>query len=186
MMKASLPDRGRKHRTESIPQEPYRLVADVDAPLEQNILDLSKRQRIADIHHHHEADHLGRAVEITEGIAHRRRLRILARRLKPIYSDNAVGIVLQTQVEYAQIGSIAAGFARNTDLGWGWLPLIGGAALIIWGGFTAPVRLTQTDAATDYLDASKIGVKEPALEGNRRTHSPAPQVSKAFGRRGET
>src|SRR5680860_1697586 len=43
----------------------------------------------ADIHHHHEADHLGRAVEITEGIAHRRRLRNLARWLKPIYSDNA-------------------------------------------------------------------------------------------------
>ena len=59
-------------------------------PLEQNILDLSQRQQIADIHHHNEADHLGRAVEITEGIAHRRRLRILARRLKPIYSDNAV------------------------------------------------------------------------------------------------
>ena len=30
-------------------------MADVDAPLEQNILDLSQRQRIADIHHHHEA-----------------------------------------------------------------------------------------------------------------------------------
>jgi hypothetical protein len=29
------------------------------------------------------------AVEITEGIAHRRRLRNLARRLNPIYSDNA-------------------------------------------------------------------------------------------------
>ncbi|MCJ7599576.1 MAG: hypothetical protein MUO41_13345, partial [Methyloceanibacter sp.] len=28
-----------------------------------------------------------------EGIAHRRRLRILARRLKPIYSDNAVRAV---------------------------------------------------------------------------------------------
>jgi len=59
-------------------------------PLEQNILDLSQRQWIAEVHHHHEADYLGRAVEITEGIAHRRRLRILARRLKPIYSDNAV------------------------------------------------------------------------------------------------
>ena len=89
MMKASLPDRGRKHRTEPVPPVPNHLVADVDAPLEQNILDLSQRQRIADIHHHHETDHLGRAVEITEGIAHRRRLRILARRLKPIYSDNA-------------------------------------------------------------------------------------------------
>jgi porin len=90
MMKASLPDRGRKHRTEPGPPVPNRLVADIDSPLEQNILNLSQRQRIADIHHHHEADHLGRAVEITEGIAHRRRLRILARRLKPIYSDNAL------------------------------------------------------------------------------------------------
>src|SRR5665648_8440 len=94
MMKASFSDRGRKHRTEPVPPGPNRLVADVDAPLEQNILNLPQRQRIADIHHHHEADHLGRAVEITEGIAHRRRLRILARRLKPIYSDNAVQVCL--------------------------------------------------------------------------------------------
>ncbi|MGB6907501.1 MAG: hypothetical protein WBE04_10370, partial [Methyloceanibacter sp.] len=43
MMKASFPDRGRKHRTEAIPPKPNRLVADVDAPLEQNILDLSQR-----------------------------------------------------------------------------------------------------------------------------------------------
>jgi len=89
-MNPTLPDLRCKQRTEPVPPEPYRLVADVDAPLEQNILDLSQRQRIADIHHHHEADHLGRAVEITEGIAHRRRLRIIARRLKPIYSDNAI------------------------------------------------------------------------------------------------
>ena len=78
-----------EHRTETVPPKPYRLAADVDAPLEQNILDLPQRQRIADIHHHREADHLGRAVEITEGIAHRRTLRNLARRLKPVYSDNA-------------------------------------------------------------------------------------------------
>ena len=38
------------------------------------------------------ADHLGRAVEIMEWIAHRRRLRNLARRLKAISSDNAVGL----------------------------------------------------------------------------------------------
>src|SRR5665811_1408211 len=88
MLKASLPDLVGEHRTEAIPPEPYRLVADADAPLEQNILDLSQRQRIADVHHHREADHFRRAVETTEGIAHRRRLRNLARRLKPIYSDN--------------------------------------------------------------------------------------------------
>ena len=89
MMNASFPDRGGEHRTEPVPPVPNRLVADVDAPLKQEILDLSQRQRIADIHHHREADHLGRAVEITEWIAHRRSLRILARRFKPIYSDNA-------------------------------------------------------------------------------------------------
>jgi hypothetical protein len=66
------------------------LVTDVEAPLEEQIFDLPQRQRIADIHHHREADDLGRTVEISEGIAHRRRLRILARRLKPIYSDNAL------------------------------------------------------------------------------------------------
>jgi hypothetical protein len=89
MMKASFSDLIGEHRTEAIPPEPHCLVTDVDAPLEQNILDLSQRQRIADVHHHREADHLGRAVEITEGIAHRRRLGILARSLKLIYSDNA-------------------------------------------------------------------------------------------------
>jgi hypothetical protein len=88
-MKASFPDLAGEHRTEATPPEPYRLVADVDAALEQNILDLSQRQRIADVHHHHEADYLGRTVETTEGIAHRRRLRNLAKWLKPIYSDNA-------------------------------------------------------------------------------------------------
>ncbi len=46
MMKASFPDRGRKRRTEPVPPVPNRLVADIDAPLEQNILDLSQRQRI--------------------------------------------------------------------------------------------------------------------------------------------
>ena len=50
MMKASLPDLVGKHRTEAIPPEPYRLVADVDAPLEKNILDLPQRQRIADVY----------------------------------------------------------------------------------------------------------------------------------------
>jgi len=87
MMNASFPDRGGKHRTEPVPPEPHRLVADIDAPLEQEIFDLSQRQRIADVHHHREADHLGRAVEIAEGIVRRRRLRNLAGRLQPIYSD---------------------------------------------------------------------------------------------------
>ena len=64
-------------------------MADVDSPFEQKIFDLSKRQGVADIQHHRAADYLRRIVEITEGILHRRRLRNLTSRLKPIYSDNA-------------------------------------------------------------------------------------------------
>ena len=70
-----------------VPPEPHRLMADIDATLEQQILDLAQRQRIADVQHHSEADHLGRTVEITKGILHPRRLRDLPRRLKSIYSD---------------------------------------------------------------------------------------------------
>jgi hypothetical protein len=64
-------------------------VTDVEAPLEEQIFDLPQRQRIADIHHHREADDLGRTVEISEGITHRRTLRNAPAQLKLIYSDNA-------------------------------------------------------------------------------------------------
>ncbi len=82
MMKVSFPDRGREYRTEPVPPVPNRLAANIDAPLEQEIFDLPQRPRTADIHHRREADHVGRAVELTEGIAQRRRLRNLAKRLK--------------------------------------------------------------------------------------------------------
>ncbi len=48
MMNASFRDRGGEHRTEPVPPQPYRLVADVYTPLEQNIFYLPKRQWIAD------------------------------------------------------------------------------------------------------------------------------------------
>ena len=47
-----------------------RLVADIDTALGQQIFNLSQRQRVADIHHHRDADDLGRTVEIAEGISH--------------------------------------------------------------------------------------------------------------------
>jgi hypothetical protein len=59
MLNAALSDFSGKDRAESIPPEPHRLVADIDATLEEQILDLPKRQRIADVHHHRETDHLG-------------------------------------------------------------------------------------------------------------------------------
>jgi hypothetical protein len=82
-MNASFPDRSREHWTEPVPPEPNRLVADIDAPLMEQIFDVSQRKRIADIHHHREADHLRRTVEITEGILHCRRLCNTTPRLKP-------------------------------------------------------------------------------------------------------
>ncbi len=42
-MNASVPDRSREHGTEPVPPEPYRLVADIDAALEQEIFYLPQR-----------------------------------------------------------------------------------------------------------------------------------------------
>ena len=58
-LNSSLSDLGSKHRTEPVPPETYCLVADVDAALEQNVLDLAPRQWVADIQLHREPDHLG-------------------------------------------------------------------------------------------------------------------------------
>jgi len=74
MMNATFSDLRGEHRAEPVPPETHGFVADVDAALEQQILYLSQRKRIPDVHHHREADYLGRTVEITEGILHRRRL----------------------------------------------------------------------------------------------------------------
>ncbi len=75
-MNASFPDFRGEHRTEPVPPEPHGFMANIDAALDQQIFGLAQRERITELHHHREADHLGRAIEITEGIAHRPRLRI--------------------------------------------------------------------------------------------------------------
>ena len=64
--------------------EPYRLMADVNATLEQQVPDLAQRQGIADAHHHREANYLGRTVEMPEWILQCRKLWNAAPRLKPI------------------------------------------------------------------------------------------------------
>jgi hypothetical protein len=89
MMDATLLDLRGEHWAEAVPPESHCFVADVDTALEQEILYLPQRQRITDAHHHREADHLGRRVEITEWIAPRRRLRIATLWLKSICSDKA-------------------------------------------------------------------------------------------------
>jgi hypothetical protein len=75
------PDVAGEHGTEPVPPHPHRLVAQVDPALKQEVLDVPQRQREPHIHHHHQADHLGRGIEVAErtgGLrlvaAHRRRL----------------------------------------------------------------------------------------------------------------
>ena len=89
VLNAPFSDLRRKHRAKTVPPEPYRLVADIDTALEQQVLVLAQRQRVPDIHHHREANDFGRTIEIAEGVFHPLRLGSIARRLKPLYSDNA-------------------------------------------------------------------------------------------------
>ena len=63
-----LADLGREHRPEPVQPEPHRLVADVDAALEQQVLHVSKRQRVLDVHHHYEPGHLWSWIEPAERI----------------------------------------------------------------------------------------------------------------------
>jgi hypothetical protein len=46
MMKASFPDLVGEHRTETVPPEPHCLVTDVEAPLEEQIFDLSVHSQV--------------------------------------------------------------------------------------------------------------------------------------------
>ena len=57
-----------EHRTEPVHPEPHRLVADVDAALKQQVLDIPEAKREAYIHHHHETDYLRGRVEATERV----------------------------------------------------------------------------------------------------------------------
>lgn len=53
-------DVGRKHRPEPVPPEPDGLMAKVDPSFEQQILKVPQRQREPHVHHHDQADDLGR------------------------------------------------------------------------------------------------------------------------------
>ena len=57
-LRSPLPDLAGKHRSEPVPPIPNCLVADFNAALVKEILNVSKRERETDIHHHREADYL--------------------------------------------------------------------------------------------------------------------------------
>jgi hypothetical protein len=65
-------------------------MADVDAALEQDVLDLTQRKRVADVEHHRETDHLRRAIKIAERVSHPQTLRGDGRSLKPFWSDTVL------------------------------------------------------------------------------------------------
>ena len=56
---ASIPEAYRLGHYGALAPQPHRLVADVDAALCEQVLDVPQRQRETDVHHHHQADHLG-------------------------------------------------------------------------------------------------------------------------------
>ena len=60
-------------------------MGDVDTALAWQIFDLSQRQRVADIHHHREADDLGRTVEVAERISHLAKLWMPHLRINPYF-----------------------------------------------------------------------------------------------------
>ncbi len=107
-----------KHRTELVPPESNRLMANVDAVVEQKVFDLSQREWVTNIHHNREADRLGRAGEILEEIVHRRRLRDTSTWLKTVCSDNAGKLINALKFDFETFrllyGTIAV---ENADHG---------------------------------------------------------------------
>ena len=114
ILNPALPDLRSKHRAEPVPPETYCLVADDDAALEQKVLDLAQRQRIPDIHHHRQANDLGRTVKITERIFHQPRLRITLPRIKRIYSDTTPALVPIVRINYEQSWNLRPKISRHS------------------------------------------------------------------------
>jgi hypothetical protein len=67
-----LSDLGGEHRAKPVPPKPDGLVADVDPALGQQIFDVSKRQRVSNVHHDDQTDDLWRALKYRNGLLMRR------------------------------------------------------------------------------------------------------------------
>jgi len=53
-----IPNLRGEHRTKPVPPETHGFVADIDTMLKQQIFNLSQQPRIAEVHHHREANYL--------------------------------------------------------------------------------------------------------------------------------
>jgi hypothetical protein len=102
------------HRTEAVPPETHCLVADDDAAFDQQILYLTQRQWIPDIHHHRQLGDLGRAVQISEGISHPRRLSFDLIFLNPVCSDTAPVLVPIVRINYEQSWNLRPKISRHS------------------------------------------------------------------------
>ena len=89
-MNPPLADLCGEYWSEAVPPEPNGLMADIDAPFEQQILHLAQRQRITNVHHDREADHFRRTVEAAERISHPSTLSGGVSPLNPDCPDNAL------------------------------------------------------------------------------------------------
>jgi hypothetical protein len=89
LIDALLPDLGREHRAEPVPPEADSLMADLDPALVQQVFDIPQRQGEPDVHHHRQADDLGRRLELAKrvGSAHPETLRSAGSNLKRVSSD---------------------------------------------------------------------------------------------------
>jgi hypothetical protein len=86
---AALADLGGEHRAEAMPPKSHCLVADLDAALVQQVLDVPQREREADVQHNRQADDLGGRLEPLEeaGLGHVGMLTSPLPRLKPSSFD---------------------------------------------------------------------------------------------------
>ena len=80
-----------KQRTKAVPPKSNRFMADVDAAFVQKILDVPKRKRKPDVHHHRQADHLRAGFEVAKWAAfcHPPKLKGCPARLNQFCSDSA-------------------------------------------------------------------------------------------------
>jgi hypothetical protein len=75
-----------KHRAKSIPPVQHNFMANVDPMLVPQVIDIAQRKWKSNVHYAHQADDLGAAVKVLEGVCfgHQRRLRNRPTRLKQI------------------------------------------------------------------------------------------------------
>ena len=87
----ALPDLRSKHRAEPMPPEPNRFIADLDAALMQQVLDVAERQRETDVQHHRQADNFRATLKALERVRFRHdpKLRDRPARLNRNRSDKA-------------------------------------------------------------------------------------------------